>query len=289
MPSRSSGFSNLLKPELHEIFFTKYSQYPDEYTQLFDVLSSTRAYEEDGEVTGLGKLVSKGEGSSITYDDPIQGELKKYTHSSFGLGFRVTHELYEDDQYGVIKRMPSALARSAHQTVETEAWSILNNAFSTSYLGLDNQSLCSTSHPNVGVGAGSGPYSNRLATDSDLSITSLQAAIELMETTTDDRDLNLMIKPKTLVIPVQLKWMARELLNSEYKPGTANNEINALADEELKYMVGHYLTDSDAWFLTSSKEEHYLRFFWREKVKFENDDDFNMPSPSRATESAYVN
>jgi phage major head subunit gpT-like protein len=275
MASRSSGFSNLLKPALHEIFFNKYSQYPEEYSKVFDVLSSSRAYEEDSEVTGLGKLVSKSEGASITYDDPIQGKTKTYTHSSYGLGFRVTHELFEDDQYGIIKRMPAALARSANQTQEVEAWSVFNNAFSTSYTGLDGKPLCSTTHPNVAAGAGSGPYSNRLSTDSDLSITSLQSAIEAMETTTDDRDLNLMIKPRLLVVPVQAKWMARELLNSEYKPGTANNEINALADEELKYMVGHYLTDTDAWFLLADKADHYLRFFWREKVKFSSDDDFD--------------
>jgi hypothetical protein len=96
-----------------------------------------------------------------------------------------------------------------------------------------------------------------------------------MEEVTDDRDLNLMIKPRLLVVTPSQKWMARELLNSEYKPHTADNEINALADEELKYMVCHYLTDSDAWFLCSDKADHYLKFYWRQRIAMDNDDDFD--------------
>jgi len=275
MGSRSSAFSHLLQPELHEIFFEKYGQYPNEYAEVFNVLSSDRAYEEDGEITGLGQMVQKQEGRSIAYDDPFQGQLKRYAHVPFALGFRVTHELYMDDQYNIIKRMPQALSRSAHQTNEVQAWNVFNNAFSTAYLGLDGQPLCSVAHPNVSVAAGSGPYSNRLSTDADLSVTSLQSAIELMENMTDDRDLNIMVKPRRLVIPVHLKWMARELLNSEYKPGSADNEINSLADEELKYMVGHYLTSTSAWYLLAGNEDHYLRYFWREKLSFDNDDDFD--------------
>jgi len=275
MPSRSSAFSNLLQPELHEIFFEKYGMRPKEYTELFDVMSTERAYEQDGEITGLGQMVQKTEGMPITYDDPIQGALKTYTPVPFGLGFRVTHELYKDDQYNVIKRMPQALSRSAHQTEEIQAWNVMNYAFSTTQLGLDGKPLCSLTHPNVSGAAGSGPYSNRLTTDADLSITSLQSAIELMENTTDDRDLPILVRPRTLVVHNHLKWMARELLNSEKKPHTSDNEINSLADEDLKYMVGHYLSSNSAWFLCSGKEDHYLRFFWREKLAFDNDDDFD--------------
>jgi phage major head subunit gpT-like protein len=272
--SRTTGFSNLLAPGLHEIFFNQYNQWPDEYSQIFNVMNSTRAYEEDAEVAGLGKLVSKGEGVSVTYDDPMQSTNKqKYTHSAFGLGFRVTEELHADDLYGIIKKMPASLARSAKQTTEVESFSVLNNAFNSAKTGLDGVELCSTAHPNIALGGG--PYSNRLATDADLSITSLQAAIELMESTTDDRDMNIMLKPKMLIIAPSNKWMARELLNSEKKPHTADNEINALSDEELKYFVGHYLTDSDAWFLVTDKTDHHLNFFWRKKVAFDNSDDFD--------------
>lgn len=272
--SRTTGFSHLLAPGLHDIFFNKYNQWPDEYSQVFNVLTSNRNYEEDAEVVGLGKLVSKSEGAAVTYDDPYQStDKKRYTHTAYGLGFRVTEEMYADDLYGIIKKMPASLARSAKQTTEVEAWGIFNNAFNTTNTGLDGLALCSTTHTNVKkIG---GPYSNRLATDSDLSVTSLQAAIELMEDTTDDRDMNIMLKPKRLIVTPSNKWMARELLNSAQKPHTADNEINALKDEELSYFVGHYLTDDDAWFLVTDKADHYLNFFWRKKVAFGNSDDFD--------------
>jgi len=275
MSSRTSAFSHLLQPVLHEIFFEKYGMWPKEYPQIFDVQNTDRAYEQDLEVMGLGPMVKKQEGRPISYDDPAQGQLKTYTPEPYALGFRVTHELFKDDQHNIIKRMPSSLSRSAHQTEEVYAWNIINNAFSSTQLGPDGQPLCSVAHPNATAAVGTGPYSNRLATDADLSITSLQAMVQLMEGMTDDRDINLMIRPKILLIPYQLKWMARELLNSEKKPHTADNEINALSEEGLQYMVCHYMTSDSAWFLLASKEEHYLRWFWREALAFDNDDDFD--------------
>ena len=106
-------------------------------------------------------------------------------------------------------------------------------------------------------------------------MTSLQAAVENLENTTDDRDINVMIKPRMLVIAPENKWMARELLNSEKKPHTADNEINALVDEELKYLISHFMSDNDAWFLNGGKDDHYLNFFWRERLRMDNDDDFD--------------
>jgi hypothetical protein len=252
MASRTSAFSHLIAPNLNEIFFNRYNTFPKEYPQVFNIESSVRNYEEDAEVAGLGKFVSKTEGQPITYDEPFQSaDKKRYTHTSYALGFRVTHEMYQDDLYGIMKKMPAALAKSANQTEEAEAWSVFNNAFNAAYTGIDRVALCSTAHPAVNIVGG--PYSNRLATDSDLSQTALQSAIELMEGATDDRDLNIMLKPRTLVIPYQLKWAAREILNSEKKPYTSDNEINALSDEELKYMVSHFLTDSDVGSLPGSK------------------------------------
>lgn len=275
MPSRSSGFSHLLAPGLWEATFNKYSQWPNEYDKVFNIRTSKRAYEEDTEIVGLGKLVEKPEGQSVTYDDPFQASgLRRYTHVPYAIAFRVTHELYVDDLYNIMTRIPSTLSRSAHQTEEVEAWNIFNRAFNTGYLGRDGVSLCSTAHPNVAQGAGSGPYSNRLSTDSDLSVTSLQSAIELMENATDDRDLNIMLRPNLLIVAPEGKWMARELLNSEYKPHTADNEINALMDEELKYLVCHYMSDTDAWFLVCPKDQHYLNCFKREAFRMDNDDDF---------------
>ena len=117
--ARENAFSHLLAPGMRKIFFEKYGQRPDEYSQVFNVDSSQRAYEEDSEVTGLGRMPEKPEGRPTTYDSPFQANVRqRYTHVSYGLGFRVTHELYEDDLYRIIRRMPTALARSAHQTIE---------------------------------------------------------------------------------------------------------------------------------------------------------------------------
>jgi Mu-like prophage major head subunit gpT len=276
MAGRQSAFSHLLMPGLWDATFQKYNTYPLEYDKVFNMRTSKRAYEQDTEVAGLGKMVSKAEGQAITYDDPFQAaSLQTYTHNPYALGVRITHELYVDDLYNIMSRVPSAISRSARQTEEVTAWNTFNNAFNTGVTGRDGQPLCSTAHPNVAVGPGSGPYSNRLSTDTDLSVTGLQAAVELLETLTDDRDINLMLKPSLLLVTPHLKWMARELLNSEYKPHTADNEINALSDEDLKYMVVHYMSSNDPWFLLCPKDQHYLNYFWRETLLMDNDDDFD--------------
>lgn len=275
MVARTTGFSDLLAPGMRKIFFERYGQWPDEYTQAFNVLTSKRNYEDDSEVAGLGRMPEKPQGRPIVYDDPFQGESTRYTHVTYGLGFRVTEEMWEDDLYNIMKRMPAGLAKSAHQTIEVTAWNVFNRAFNSGYTGPDGKTLCATDHPNIAKKPGSGPYPNRPSTDVDLSITALQSAIETFEDTVDDRDLNIMLKPKLLVIAPENKWMAREILRSEKKPYTADNEINALLDEELTYMVCHYFSDTDAWFLVSPKENHYLNFFWRKKLAFANSDDFD--------------
>jgi hypothetical protein len=272
--SRQGAFSHLLQPVLKEVFFNRYSQFPDEYTQWINVETTDRAYEEDLEVAGFGKFVQKQEGRAISYDDPFQGGLVRYTPTPWALGFRVTYELYKNDQHNIIKRMPNALARSAHQTIEVQAHSVLNYAFTASVQGRDGVCLCSTAHPNIRKQVGSGPYSNRLSTDSDLSITSLQSAFELMENTTDDRDLNIMLRPKLLICAVENQWTAEEILKSEKKPYVGDNETNVMRGR-CEYFVSHYLTDTDAWFLLCDKADHYLKFYWREKLRMDNDDDFN--------------
>ena len=137
MPSRESGFSNLLAPELSTVFFEKYKQWPREYEKIFNVENSVRAYEEDIEVAGLGQMITKPEGTPIGYDDPFQSNRLRYTHTTYGLGFRVTEELYNDDLYNVIKRMPQALSRSAIQTIEVQAANVFNNAFNSAVVGIE--------------------------------------------------------------------------------------------------------------------------------------------------------
>lgn len=271
------GFSDLLAPGFREIFFQRWGRYPEQFSKVLNVLTSKRQYEEESAVTGLGLMPQKTEQGAITYDDPLQGYDKRYTHLTYGMGFRVSEELWEDDLYGIMKRMPDALGVSARQTVETVAWSLFNNGFtdSAAYLGPDGEPLfgdgSTKTHPLVGGGT----WANQLNPAADLSVSSLQSLIELMENTVDDRGLKLSLKPKVLLVPLQLKWAARELLDSDNKPYTANNEVNALQDEDLRYFVSNWLTDTDAFYLLTEKMDHTLKLFWRRKLAFKNDDDFD--------------
>lgn len=257
---------------MRTILFNKYFNYPDEYSQVFNVYDSDKKEEVDSSISGFGLMPVKTEGQSITYDDPIQGYDVTYSHVTYGLGFRVTKEMYEDDLYDKIRKMPKALAKSARATVEQAAANIFNYGFVTTYnSGGDAKALFATDHPLTGGGtAGNTP-----AVAADLTVSSLQAAITAMEETTDDRGLLLAVKPKLLVVPSELKWTARELLESKQKPGSEYNDINALAGDDLSYMVWHYLTDPDAWFLLADKDDNELNFFWRERLKTQSEVDFD--------------
>ena len=280
MTTTRSLFSNLLAPGLRKIYFDEMKERPSEYEGIFNIESSKRKYEDDYQMAGLGSMPQKSEGVSIIYDDPLSGNTKRYTHLSWGLGFRITHEAYEDDLYGMLgKKMSSQLAKAARNAQEVHAWAILNNAFAASATAstlaasntFDGYSLCNVAH----VRLGGGTQANRSSTDADLSVSSLQAAIDLFEGWTDERGMPLVCVPKRLIIPYQTKWIAREILNSSAKPYTANNEINPLQDEDLSFIVSHYLTDTDSWFLIADKGVHGLNFFWREKARFDNSDDFD--------------
>lgn len=272
MGSLRSNFSDLMAPGFRKIFFEKFNRYPEEYSKVFNQSGSQRRYEDESEISGLGAMVQKGEGVAVTFDDPIQGYDKRFTHLTYALGFQCSEELWEDDLYGIMSRMPKALATSARQTIETVDANHLNRGFSDSYTGGDSEPLFGDATAKTHPLLGGGTESNQLATAADLSVTSLESLVELMEETTDDQGLLLMIKGKTLIVPPEEKWTARELLDSEDKPYTGNNEINPLIDEELKYFVYHYLTDADAFFLQAA--EHYMTHIWRRRPRFTNDSDF---------------
>lgn len=265
----SADIQELLIVGLRAVLFQKWKTYPEAFSVVNNVLNSTKSKEEDLPVSGLGPMVQKFEGQGITYDDPVKGYKATYIHKTFGLGFRVTEENINDDQYSIIKKMPKALAKSAYQTREVLAAKIWNNGFTD--VGPDGKVLFATDHPLAAGGTGS----NTLATPADLDVTSLTALINIIERTVDEKGLLQNIKVKKLIVPPELKWTARELLKSDDKPYVATNEINALKDEELKYFVYPWLTDTDAWFLQSDKDEHEMNFFWRRMLKDEAGDDFD--------------
>lgn len=273
MAMHTGNFSRLIAPGYRKVFFEYLKERPTEYDKVFRVESSERAYEDTFKMVGVGALTAKAEGTSVTYDDPIQGGTKRFTHSTLGLGYRITEEMYEDDLYAATgKKMARSLARAVANKCEVDAWSVLNNAFSTSFVGFESAvSLCSTSHTLLGGGT----VANRPTTDTDLSVTSLQAGVEAFEKMVDERNFPVLLRCKWVIVDPSFVWAAREILNSEHRPYTTDNEVNSLKPEGLQIFVSHYLTDTDSWFLVSAPEDHSMQFYWRRKPRFESSDDFD--------------
>jgi Mu-like prophage major head subunit gpT len=282
-------FAQLMAPGLHDEFlhWTDLLQRDEEYSHLFHVETSKMAYEDEVEFAGLPPMIEKPEGESIAYSDAIQGGTKRYLHLTFGLGIRCSFELFEDDQYGVIKQVPKALARSAQFVKEQNAANIFNLGFTT-VTTTDGVSLFNTSHPLLGGAAATniapgissyiaspGTFPNRPLVDVDLSFTAIQAMVNQFERLPDSQGMPISIKPRMLVIPPELKWIAREILGSPHKPYTADNEINAILAEDLQYFVSHYLTSTSAWFVLSDKMSHRLKFFVRHELDEDFADDFD--------------
>lgn len=285
-------FAQLMAPGLHATFthWLDTMQREEEFSHLFNIESSDKAYEDEVEFSGLGPMPEKPEGESVTYQDAIQGGTKRYLHSTFALGVRTSFELYEDDQYNLIKQVPKALARSSHFRKEMDSANIFNLGFTT-VVTTDGVSLFNNQHPllggtqatNIGPGLGgvisaAGTYPNRPAIDVDISFTAIQLMINHFERLVDSQGLPITMRPRYLVIPPELKWIAREILGSPYKPYTADNEINALLKEDLQYFMSHYLTSASAWFALCEKDQHWLKFFWRKQLDEDYSDDFDTRS-----------
>lgn len=259
-------FQVLLEPKLSNIWNEAYPGWPVEWTRLLNTRNTQKATVTDFKMTDFGPLRFKSEGGSVQYDDPINGPTKTYQPVTYGLGYKVTMEMRRHELYGQIDRLESALMKSAIDNQETFGALVLNNGFSAtapansdgySATGFDGLALFSTAHTRLDGGATQG---NRPATDVDLGLTAVQNAVIAFETLKDDRGRPSLIRPRMLVVHPNDKFTAREITGSEYKPGTANNDINALRDEGLSFMVSHYVSDADAWFLLGDK--HDLNFIW---------------------------
>lgn len=271
----SSSFSKLLWPGLNAIYGKAYNDYPVEWDKLFEKNTSDKAYEEDVGLSPLGLAQVKSEGASITYDTERQGFTSRYNHVVYGLGFIITREIYEDDQYAKVgAQKAKALARSLRQTKEIVAANIYNRAFTAGYVGGDGIVLCSTAHLNVAGGT----YSNKAATDSDLSEAALEQAVIDIAGYRDDRGLLIAAKPEKLVIPYQLQFEAKRILGADGRVGTDLNDPNVLKDMGLfsQVVVNHYLssTGSDDWFILTNVKDG-LKYFERRADQFEQDNDFD--------------
>ncbi|HET8686208.1 MAG TPA: Mu-like prophage major head subunit gpT family protein [Methanosarcina sp.] len=281
----SSNFAKALWPGINAWYGKAYDEYPVEYTDLFDSFTSRKQFEEDVGISSFGLAVQKGEGSAITYDSERQGFITRYNHTVFGLGFIITREMYEDDQYDVVgQRKAQGLAFSMRQTKEINAANVYNRAFDSNYTGGDGVQMIASNHPNFAGGT----WSNVISTAADLSEASLEQACIDIAGFTNDRGLLIKVLPKSLIIPRQLAFEAQRILKTDGRPGTDNNDLNALKAMGLipKVVVNHYLTDQDAWFIRTDVQ-HGLKYFERRADEFGMDEDFDTENAKYKATARY--
>ena len=273
MTVSTGNIAKLLWPGLNARWGASYTEHPREYTDLVDVETSDKAYEEDQEMTGFGLAPIKPQGQSIVYDTAQQGLTSRYTHIAYALGFIITHEALKDNLYEKIgMQRTGSLAFSMRQTKENVVANLYNRAFNSSYNGADGTTMISTAHPTL-----VGNQSNRLAIDADLSEASLEDICIQIAQAQNARGMKIAIMPKSLHIPVNLMFEATRILKSINQNDTANNAVNAIRSMGLfpdGAKVNHYFTDPDAWFVRTNAPEG-VKLFQREEATFEQDGDFD--------------
>jgi len=259
--SRAQLLKELL-PGLNALFGLEYARYGEEHKEIFDTETSERSFEEETKLSGFSAAPVKNEGSAIAYDNGQEVFTARYTHETIALGFSLTEEAIEDNLYDSLSaRYTKALARAMSYTKQTKAAAVLNNGFSASFLGGDGVALFSTSHPLVSGGVNS----NTPSTQADLNETSLEAAVIQIAAWQDERGLLIAAKPRKLIVPPNLMFVATRLLETDLRVGTADNDINALKNNGSipeGYTVNHFLTDTNAWFLCTDVPngmKHFVR------------------------------
>lgn len=270
--SRAQLLKELL-PGLNALFGMEYARYPEEHKEIFETETSERSFEEETKLSGFSAAPVKNEGSAISYDNAQEAWTARYTHETIAMGFSITEEAVEDNLYDSLSaRYTKALARAMAYTKQVKAASVLNNAFSGTTYG-DGKTLCATDHPLISGGTNS----NRPSVAADLNETSLEAAVIQIAAWTDERGLLIAAKPKKLVIPPALQFVATRLLETDGRVATADNDINALRNNNSipgGYSVNHYLTDSNSWFLMTDVPNG-LKHFVRTKMSTSMDADFD--------------
>lgn len=280
MATRAS-IAALLAPDLRKVYFETGKDRPPEYPLVLNVSDMEYNPMTDQQVSGLSTMPGKPERTQFTLDDIIMGGQKSYTANPYGLAVEISWEAWRDELYGVLQEMVRCLTRAGRHREEVSAWSVFNNAFSTSYTGFTaGKSLCSTSQ----TGLDGTTHANRPSPDIGFSITYIQNAITRFEGMTDERNMPRLMGPTMHIISPSNKFAAREVYGSGGKPYTTDNEINSVIDEDLSYMVCHYLTTSTYHFLVAAKGIHDLSFMWRDHPIF---DVFDDPYTKDAIATAY--
>jgi hypothetical protein len=271
--SRAQLLKELL-PGLNALFGLEYKQYGEEHKALYEVETSERSFEEETKLSGFSAAPVKNEGSAIAYDNAQEAWTARYNHETIALGFSITEEAVEDNLYDSLsKRYTKALARAMAYTKQVKAAAVINNGFNAAFTGGDGQALFSTAHPLVSGGTNS----NTPATAADLNETSLEAAVIQIAAWTDERGLLIAAKPKKLIIPPALMFVAKRLLDTELRVGTTDNDINALkamGSISEGYAVNHFLTDANGWYLMTDVPNG-LKHFVRSPLANSMDGDFD--------------
>ena len=271
--SRAQLLKELL-PGLNALFGLEYKKYGEEHKEIFESESSERSFEEETKLSGFSAAPVKNEGSALAYDNAQEAWTARYVHETIAMGFSLTEEAIEDNLYDSLSsRYTKALARAMSYTKQVKAANILNQAFTGGPTYGDGQVLCSTAHPLVSGGTNS----NRPTVAADLNETSLEAAVIQIAAWTDERGLLIAAKPKKLIVPPSLQFVAERLLKTELRVSTADNDINALKSMGSipeGYAVNHYLTDTNAWFLMTDVPNG-LKHFVRTPMQTGMDADFD--------------
>jgi hypothetical protein len=273
--SRAQLLKELL-PGLNALFGLEYARYGEEHKEIYDTETSERSFEEETKLSGFTAAPVKNEGSAIRYDNGQEAWTARYNHETIAMGFSLTEEAIEDNLYDSLSaRYTKALARSMAYTKQVKAAAVINNGFTNSaaYYGGDGVPLFSTAHPLVSGGTNS----NTQSTMTDLNETSLEAAVIQIAGWTDERGLLIAAKPRKLIVPPNLMFVATRLLETELRVGTTDNDINALKNNGSipeGYTVNHFLTDTNGFYLTTDVPNG-MKHFVRTPLSNSMDGDFD--------------
>ena len=266
--------SKELEPGLNALFGLEYKMYENQHSEIFDKESSDRAFEEEVMLSGFGNAEVKAEGSAVSFDNANETFTARYTHETVALAFAITEEAVEDNLYdSIAKRYTKALARSMANTKQIKAANVLNNGYSSSYLGGDGVELFSSAHPTVSAGL----QRNELETAADLSETSIEQALIDIGAIKDERGFKIAAKGMKLVIPSALQFTAERIMKSSARVGTADNDLNAVKSMGMipqGYVVNNFLTDTDAWFIKTDVPNG-MKHFERAAIKTAMEGDFD--------------
>ncbi len=278
MPINTSSYARALQEGVYDWFQMARTEHPEQYSRIFEVKKSRKAFEEVMQHTGLGMLSVKSEGGSVAYGSTQQGWLTRYSHLTYGLGYIITLEAMEDDLYDVVGESGSrGLGKSVRITKETLAANVLNRASNSSYGGGDGSSLLAsaaytdTTHPFIGGGS----FTNAPAAGTDLSEAAVEDACVALGKFTDDKGLRSAVMPQRLIVPVDSQFEAERILNTDLRVATADNDLNAiksLGKMPKGFEVNNYITDTDCWFVQTDASNG-LCWFDRREESFTRDND----------------